>query len=194
MEKKIIVDIDNTLWDLAPVLWERLRRFNPGTPPPSGWVDWNFWEAFVPLRDLYMVLREIHSRQDLYNPYPESKSFLDALKERRFHITIASHREKGTMEATVRWLKKYELRFDEIHLLHDKSILFDHHFAIVDDSPVTLKKAAEAGIVRVGLRNPWNEHTDHPLFDNLGEILAYIDEQWARVDFGEKGLDPADPA
>ena len=70
-----------------------------------------------------------------------------------------------------------DLPFDEVHLSNDKSVLFDGSWAIVDDSPVTLGKAARAGIIRVGLRNPWNEGTDHPLFNNLPEILNFIDEK-----------------
>ncbi len=194
MEKKIIVDIDNTLWDLSPVLWERLKRFNPQVPPPAQWRDWDFWEGIVSSRDLYRALREVHSEQDLYAPYPDSRWFLSSLKERGFQVTIASHREKGTLGPTVRWLNKHALVFDEVHLSNDKSVLFDHHFAIIDDSPVTLDRAKKFGIVRAGLRNPWNDHTDHPLFDSLKEILTYIDEEWARLNHGEKGLGPGGPA
>ena len=34
--RKVIVDIDNTLWDLASVLYERMRKVNPALVPPSG--------------------------------------------------------------------------------------------------------------------------------------------------------------
>jgi hypothetical protein len=73
---------------------------------------------------------------------------------------------------------------DEVHLSNDKSVLFDGSWAIVDDSPVTLGKAARAGIIRVGLRNPWNEWTDHPLFNNLFEILNFIDGRLRGDDSG----------
>ncbi len=177
MPKTIIVDIDNTLWDLAPELWKHLQISNPQMPPPERWTDWDFWAEHVRVEDLYRALREIHMQQDLYIPYPQSRYFLAALKERGYYIIIASHREKGTLDPTVRWLNRYEMAFDEIHLSRDKSVLFDRSWAIVDDSPVTLEKAATAGIVRAGLRNPWNEWTNHPLFDNLGEVLAYIDSK-----------------
>jgi len=175
MSKTVIVDIDNTLWDLAPELWKHLKEFNPEMPPPERWTEWDFWAEHVRAEDLYCVLREIHMRQDRYIPYPESRAFLAALKERGFYIIIASHREKRALDSTVRWLNKYGMAFDEVHLSYDKSVLFDRSWAIVDDSPVTLKKAATAGMIRAGLRNPWNEWTDHPLFNNLDEVLAYID-------------------
>jgi hypothetical protein len=175
MSKRVIVDIDNTLWNLAPELWRQLQAINPQVPPPEKWKDWDFWEEHVRTKDIYHALWEVHRRQDQYAPYPESRAFLAALKARGSYIIIASHREKGTLDPTVRWLRKYDLAFDDVHLSHDKSVLFDSCWAIVDDSPVTLAKAAKAGIIRAGLRNPWNEGLDHPLFNNLIEVLAFLD-------------------
>ena len=179
--KKIIVDIDNTLWDLSPELWAHLKNFNPQMPPPSQWNHWDFWEGYLSWRDLFQALRKIHDRQDIYLPYPDSQAFLASLKERGFYILIASHREKGTLDPTVRWLKKHDLVFDEVHLMDDKSALFDDSWAIIDDSPVTLEKAAQAGILHAGLLTPWNAHTGHPLFETLPEILEYIDSHTASV-------------
>jgi hypothetical protein len=173
--KKIIVDIDNTLWDLSPILWEQLKSFNPKMPPPSRWNHWDFWEGQVSFHDLLRALKIVHDHQDIYPPYPDSKTFLEALKARGYYILIASHREKGTYNPTVRWLDKHRLAYDEVHLMKDKSLLFDGCQAIVDDSPVTLDKAAQAGILRAGLREPWNAGTRHPLFSSLFEILDYLD-------------------
>jgi hypothetical protein len=114
-------------------------------------------------------------QQDQHLPYPESKHFLEALKERGFYIVIASHREKKTYAVTMKWLKQNGLLFDEIHLSHDKSVLFPYSWGLVDDSPGTLDKAASAGIIRTGLLNPWNVDSAHPLFGNLFEVLNYID-------------------
>jgi len=174
-QKRIIVDIDNTLWNLAPVLWEHLRAINPKMPEPSEWAEWDCWQEHVALEDLFLVLRNIHMQQDKYPPYPESRQFLEGLKKRGFYIGIASHRGKKTFAPTVKWLKQNCLLFDEVHLSNDKSVLFAESWAIVDDSPITLDKAARAGIIRAGLRNPWNANSAHPLFDNLIEVLSYID-------------------
>ncbi len=173
--RKIIVDIDNTLWDLAPELWEGLKKVNPALPPPSLWGHWDCWEEYVPAEELYRTLRDIHLQQEKYSPYPESQRFLLSLKERDFYIIIASHRREETLRPTVNWLKRHSLPFDEVHLSYDKSVLFDQSEAIVDDNPVILDKAAQAGMIRAGLMNPWNERTGHPLFKNLMEILDYLD-------------------
>ena len=174
-ERKIIVDIDNTLWNLSPVLWEQLKAVNPKMPEPFEWDYWDFWERYVTMKDLYQALENIHMQQDQYLPYPESKHFLEGLKERGFYIFIASHREKKTYAVTTKWLTQNGLSFDEVHLSHDKSVLFSDSWGIVDDSPETLDKAASAGIIRTGLLNPWNTDSAHPLFANLTEVLNYID-------------------
>ena len=177
--RKIIVDIDNTLWDLAPVLYEELKKINPELPSPSHWYHWDFWRGYISERVLYSVLRDIHLKQDTFAPYPDAEPFLAHLKEEGFYIIIASHREKGTFDAAQRWLIKYDLAFNEVHLSYDKTVLFNKCRAIVDDSPVTLEKARAAGIVRVGLKNPWNEKEDHPLFTNLVEVLNYLQIQYS---------------
>jgi len=177
--RRIIVDIDNTLWDLGPVLYEELKKFNPELPGPANWYQWDFWKGYVSEKILYKVLRDIHMRQDTFEPYRESETFLSRLKEKGFYIIIASHREKGTFDATEKWLRINSLPFDEVHLSYDKTVLFSQCWAIVDDSPVTLEKAKAAGIVRAGLKNPWNEDEEHPLFANLMEVLDYLQSQCA---------------
>ena len=177
MENKIIIDIDNTLWDFSPVFWKHLRDINPDITPPQAWDRWDFWEVYVSKKELYDAIHRIHMDQEKYPPYGEAKPFLTSLKEKGFYIIIASHREQESFDGTVRWLNKYGLPFDEIYLSDDKSILFKDCCAIVDDSPFMLDKAKYAGIVRTGLLHPWNARTDHPLFNSLQEVLNYIESQ-----------------
>lgn len=183
--KKIAVDIDNILWDFSPVFWERLQKINPKIIPPAIWNEWDFWHNYVTTKQLYGTIREIHLEQENFQPFEDSGPFLMALKERGLYIIIASHREHGTLGPTERWLKMHNLPYDEIHLSNDKSVLFRDLLAIIDDSPLVLDKARAAGIIRAGLRCPWNTNSDHPLFDSLPEILAYLDKEW-----GGKTLDP----
>lgn len=177
--RKIIVDIDNTLWDLVSVLYEHIRAVVPLIPLPTEWHQWDFWRGYISEKMAYGILRDIHLQQAAFGVYPDAGRFLANLRNKGFYIIIASHRERGTLDATEEWLKKHQLPFDEVHLSHDKSVLFKDCWAIVDDSPTTLDKAEKAGIVRAGLRNPWNENKNHPLFDNLAEIYFYLQEQCA---------------
>ncbi|HBA54468.1 hypothetical protein [Syntrophorhabdus aromaticivorans] len=173
--KKIAVDIDNILWDFSPVFWEKLRQINPTIIPPTVWDKWGFWETYVTKKQFYTAIKEIHLEQDRYLPFDGAQPFLASLKERGFYIIIASHRVPETRTATEKWLLKNGLAYDELHLSNDKSIIFKDLCAVVDDSPSVLDRARDAGIIRVGLRCPWNKETDHPLCESLEEILTYLD-------------------
>jgi hypothetical protein len=142
--------------------------------PPEEWRRFDFWRDYVPPRVFYRLIRDIHMDQCEFTPYPDAASFLSSLKENGFHIIIASHREKGTLDPTARWLRANNLAFDEIHLSYDKTVLFDDCFGIVDDSPFTLQKAHVARIVGTGLKMPWNAHENYPLFDSLTEVLHFV--------------------
>ncbi len=176
--KKIIVDIDNTLWDFASVLYERMRKVNPDIIPFVEWNKFDFWKSYMSARTFYSIIKNIHVDQERFIPFPDAQLFLTSLKEMNTHIIIASHREKGTLNTTVNWLKKNDLIFDEIHLSYDKTVLFDDCWAVVDDSPFTLEKAARAGIIATGLKMPWNEKEEYPLFLNLPEVFSYLEGQF----------------
>ncbi len=184
--RRIVIDIDNTLWDLAPVLYEKLCEENRYMPHHSQWRSWHFWKGLISAERLYGIIRDVHMVQDAFEPYEQSRDFLNLLREKGFYIVIASHREKETYAATRRWLEKHGLPFDEIHLSYDKSILFDTCWAVVDDSPITLEKARQAGIVRVGLKNPWNETEDHPLFEDLAGVYEYLHGECANTQTGKR--------
>ena len=175
--RRIIVDIDNTLWHLAPELWEALKKVNPEMPPPAEWDSRKSIERFMPIKEFFRVLKDIHMRQEIYLPFPDAEYFLQGLKERGFYIVIASHRSPDTYEPTLNWMKKHRLAHDQIHLSYDKSVLFSDSLALVDDSPVNLSKALETGILGTGLLFPWNENSGFPLFKTLSEVLRYLESK-----------------
>lgn len=179
-QKRAVIDIDNTLWHFCDVLFERLRRINPTIPPPDDWVEWDFWEAYCTREEFLGAIEDIHLNQDdeSHRPYPEARDFLASLKERQFHITIASHRTADSIEQTRRWLHKHDLLFDDIHLSHDKTVLLDEACnVVVDDSPHILDYAVEKRIRAAGLLFPWNRKcasNGHRLFRDLRDVLRYI--------------------
>ncbi len=177
VQPKIIIDIDNTLWDLSPHLWEQLKTVNPKMPPPGEWGTRASLEKYMSLRDFFQVLKSIHLKQEKYPPFPESRYFLGTLKERGFYILIASHRSRDTYVPTINWLRKNHLHFDEVHLSYDKTVLFPGSWALIDDSPANLDKAAEAGLLISGLIYPWNEKCGYPLFKDLREVMKYLDSK-----------------
>ncbi len=181
MQKRIIVDIDNTLWDFGSVLWEYLREVNSHIPRPTAWLKWDFWVDYVTEKEFSDSIRSIHLNQTHHRfvPYPDAKSFLDSLKKDGYYVLIASHRDEDTLSSTIKWFNTHELAFDAIHIGHDKSVLFDGCHAVIDDSPLLLDKAKHFGIIRSGLMHPWNKESGHPLFSDLNEVYNYIKNGFA---------------
>ncbi len=175
MIRNIVVDIDNTLWDFATVLLDSLKEVNPEIPNMTSWTEWDWWEPYLSKGAFYRAINDIHMKQDQFLPYGEAKHFLSSLQNRDFHITIASHRDVTSKEVTEKWLFENDLPFHNLHLSYDKSVLFDNCDLIIDDSPEILKKAKDAGVARTGLAHPWNSREEHPLFDDLIEVLNYVE-------------------
>ena len=177
--RKIIIDIDDTLWDFISVFYKRMEKAYPDVVLPANWRDLLFWLRHASpetLPDAINIMRGIHM-EDQFSPFPEARYFLTSLKDRGFRIIIASHRDKEAADATTRWLMQNNLIFDDLHLSKDKTVLFHDCWAVVDDSPIILGKAKKAGIIGVGLKTLWNEKEDCLLFNDLLGILPYLDEK-----------------
>ena len=111
VNKKAIVDIDNTLWHFCDALYEELRKINRRFPTPDSWTHWDLWEGYCTEGDSYSAVNAIHLNQhnDNYLPYPEAQDFLIGLKDNGYHITIASHRSPDYRRQTELWLEKHGL-------------------------------------------------------------------------------------
>lgn len=172
--KKVIVDIDNTLWYFAPVLYEKLRNINPNFPYIEEWNEYDFWRDHVDKKSFYKCVNEIHMNQDKYGVYNDAKKFIHFLKnELNLHIIIASHRIEASRSATVKWLNKHGIIYDELHLSNDKTKLFDDMsiVRICDDAPDVINKALEKNIKVCGLRHPWNKQYHDILYESLMDII-----------------------
>jgi hypothetical protein len=178
--KRAIVDIDNTLWQFSDALYLELSGFNRDFPHPDAWTDWDIWKGFCSKDDFYRAINTVHANQDRdgYLPYPEAKGFLTSLKENDYHITIASHRSPEHREPTERWLERHGLLYDELHLSHKKTDIYNRFTdVVVDDIPQFLEKAVECGAKATGLLFPWNENHNNNgfrFYSGLDEVLSYI--------------------
>lgn len=179
MKKIAVIDIDNTLWRFCDVFYRELKKLNTNFPPIDQWTTFDFWEPYCSKKEFIAAINSIQQDQDndRYHPYPEAKDFLLSLKERGFHIIIASHRLKETKRPTERWLARHQLTYDELYLSFEKSVLFDHAAVVVDDAPQTLAKAVASGALAAGLLFPWNRAyagNGFGLFQDLNAVLGYI--------------------
>lgn len=172
--KIAVIDIDNTLWDFASVLYEEIFKINPFIPTPDNWHCWDFWKDYLRAEDFYLIINRIHLKQDTFGVFPDAEDFLNYFKKNGYKLIIASHREHASKTATINWLIGHNLPFDELHLSNDKTVLFPYCSIVIDDSPHVLEKALKLNITATGLEFAWNRSNGFRLFNNLKEIKNFL--------------------
>jgi beta-phosphoglucomutase-like phosphatase (HAD superfamily) len=155
---RIAIDIDSTLhhyWDLLA----RVARERYGVELP--YEEQLDWGITVLERDAVVhCVQETHTDENIEAavPYPGA---VDAVQ--RWHadghwIHVTSHRSDTAAPATARWLDAVGIPFDDLHCSFDKitrCVELGIH-VLVDDSPVNIERAREAGMVPATLVHPWN--------------------------------------
>jgi len=169
-----LIDIDNTLWNFADALYERLAKVNPDVPLPDYWTHWDFWKPYFKPETFYSIVNEIHAEQDRYGVYPDAEEFLENLYVHGYKIIIASHRSQESREATLKWLYKHKLIFHDLHLSYDKTVLFNKCCMVIDDAPHILEKAISQNLIATGLEFAWNRGNGFKLFKSLNEINEFL--------------------
>ena len=155
---RIAIDIDSTLhhyWDQLEEIAH--RRFGVTIP----YADQGVWDIDrLKPEQLSAVVKESHSEKRILasEPYPGAVEAVRAWHEAGHFIHITSHRSGEAHDATERWLRQIGLPYDELYCSYDKisrcvALEID---VLVDDSPVNLAAAADAGIVAATIVHPWN--------------------------------------
>jgi len=155
---RIAVDIDSTLhhyWDQLSAIAK--RRFGVELPYEEQ-VTWDITQLRP--EQVYVCVEETHREASVLaaEPYPGAVEAIRRWHEAGHFIHVTSHRTTDAHAATERWLEKIGLRYDELYCSWDKvarcrEIGID---VLIDDSPVTLLKAGEAGITPATILHPWN--------------------------------------
>jgi hypothetical protein len=155
---RIALDIDSTLhpyWDLL----QRVARERYGVHLP--YEDQRDWGITALERDAVVhCVEETHSDENIEagEPYPDAVETVRAWREAGHWIHVTSHRRTTTRPATERWLERIGLPYDDLHCSFDKvtrcAELGIH--VLVDDSPVNIARARDAGIVPATIVHPWN--------------------------------------
>lgn len=155
---RIAIDIDSTLhhyWDLFAVLAH--RRFGVMLP-----YDDQVTYDVTHLRDEQVAALVAESHRDEHvlaaEPYAGAVEAVTAWREAGHYIHITSHRAERARPATVAWLERIGLPFDDVccsfdKLSHCSEIAID---VLIDDHPKNLVGAIERGIVPATLIHPWN--------------------------------------
>jgi uncharacterized protein len=156
---RIALDIDSTLhhyWDVLDAVAR--RRFGVALP----YREQATWE--IPLlrpEQLRAAVEETHREEHVLAavPYPGAVETVRAWHAAGHFIHVTSHRSAAAHDVTARWLDRIALPYDDLHCSGDK-IARARELGIdvlIDDSPVNLLRAIEAGMTAATLLHPWNE-------------------------------------
>ena len=156
---RIALDIDSTLhhyWDLL----QHVARERYGVELP--YEEQRDWGITALERDaLVHCVEETHSDENIEaaEPYPGAVETVRAWYDAGHWLHVTSHRRGSAFAATERWLDAIGMPFHDLHCSFDKvtrcvELGID---VLVDDSPVNLVRAREAGIVGATILHPWNE-------------------------------------
>jgi uncharacterized protein len=155
---RIALDIDSTLhhyWDLLDSLAR--ERFGVELPYESQ-TGWGITQ--LERSEVVELIEETHSEENIENaePYPGAVDVVSRWHAEGHWIHVTSHRAVATRAATERWLERIGMPYHDLHCSYDKvprCVELGIH-VLVDDSPVNLAQAAEAGIVAATIVHPWN--------------------------------------
>jgi uncharacterized protein len=156
---RLAIDIDSTLhpyWDqLAAVASARFGIELPYETQET-WAIPRLEPA-----QLKACVVETHSPEHVLaaEPYPGAVEAIRAWHAQGHFIHITSHRATDAHPHTSEWLTRIGLPHDELYCSYDKiarclEIGID---VLIDDSPVNLAQAVEAGMTAATLEHPWNK-------------------------------------
>jgi uncharacterized protein len=155
---RIAVDIDSTLhhyWDQFAAVAK--RRFGVDLPYETQ-LTWGV-TGLRPEQN-YACIAETHTEEHVLaaTPYPGAVDTIRGWHGAGHFIQISSHRVTTAYDVTARWLRQIGLPYDDLHCSFDKiarcrELEID---VLIDDSPINLRKAAEAGITPATIMHPWN--------------------------------------
>jgi hypothetical protein len=155
---RLAIDIDSTLhhyWDILSEV--SVRRFGIELP-----YDEQFTWGITRLRpeQLEICIDESHTDERILAgiPYPGAVQAVRRWHEQGHFVHITSHRAADRELATVAWLQRIGLPFDDLHCSYDKvsrcaELEID---LLIDDGPLNLSAALERGIAAATIRHPWN--------------------------------------
>ena len=176
MPSRIAIDIDSTLHHYWDQLSDASRRRFGIALPYDEQLTWRI--TLLRPEQVRACVEETHSDEQISasEPYPHAVETVRAWKEAGHFIHITSHRHGGAHDATAHWLDRIGLPYDELYCSDDKvahcrAIGID---LLIDDSPVNLEAAIDAGLRVATIEHPWNR-------DICEEEDVMCAEDWAAL-------------
>jgi uncharacterized protein len=155
---RIAIDIDSTLHHYWPELAAAARRRYGVELPYERQHTWEIPELAT--EQLRAAVADTHSDEAIgrAQPYPDAVETVNAWKDAGHFIQVTSHRAQRCHPATAQWLDDIGLRYDELYCSYDKLRRCEELGIelLVDDSPITLRKAIDRGLLAATIAHPWN--------------------------------------
>jgi hypothetical protein len=155
---RIGIDIDSTLHPY----WEQFafcarKRFGVDLPYDQQ-VTWDIRELRP--EQFRACIADTHSDRMIMaaKPFPGAVETVRAWHDAGHEIHVVSHRHSGAHDATARWLDEIGLPYERLDVSYDK-VTYAREAGLellIDDSPVNLTAAMDAGLRTATLRHPWN--------------------------------------
>ena len=179
---RIAIDIDSTLHHYWPLLSAAAKRRFGIELPYEQQVTWRI--SRLREEQLRVCVADTHSDEAIAaaRPYPHAVETVNRWRADGHFIHITSHRAEHCQAATKRWLDEIGLQHDDLYCSGDKvercrELGID---VLIDDSPVNIVHALDAGMVAATLRHPWNQ-------DVCEEEEVICAEDWPEL---ERRLEP----
>jgi FMN phosphatase YigB (HAD superfamily) len=155
---RLAIDIDSTLHDYWPQLARAAERRFGVSLPYEEQVTWGI--TLLRPEQVRACVEETHRDDSVLaaEPYPGAVEVIRGWKAAGHFVQITSHRSARARAATERWLDRIGLPHDDLHCSYDKvarcvELGID---VLIDDSPVNLLRARQAGITPATIVHPWN--------------------------------------
>jgi uncharacterized HAD superfamily protein len=155
---RIAIDIDSTLHHYWNLLSDAARRRFGVDLPYEEQFTWGITR--LKPRQLELCIAETHSDEVIAagEPYEGAVEAVGRWHAAGHFVHITSHRQKGCHGATAAWLDRIGLPYDELYCSFDKvgrcrEIGIE---LLIDDSPINLQSALDAGIRAATIVHPWN--------------------------------------
>lgn len=155
---RIAIDIDSTLHHYWDLLSDAARRRFGVELPYEAQLTW----GITRLRpdQLAVCVADTHSEHQILTaePYPGAVEAIGRWHASGHAVLVMSHRTPAAQQTTDRWLRRIGLPFDELHCTDDKiARCREAEVALlIDDSPINLQRALDAGIEVATILHPWN--------------------------------------
>jgi uncharacterized protein len=156
---RIAIDIDSTLHHYWDVLSDAARRRFGIELPYEEQFTWGITRLRP--EQLECCIAETHCDKVILagRPYPGAVEAVNAWAAAGHFVHITTHRSERAHAATAQWLDAIGLRYDELYCSQDK-ITRCRDIGIellVDDGPLNIQGAVDAGIAVATIRHPWNQ-------------------------------------